>query len=118
MKRSTLALAVLATAAAPALAQEVPKLACDPKPEYPGKFASPSQQRVFDRTFKAYDTCIKAYVEERQKAMKAQEVAAQGAVDDYNALVKQMRAESGQEDSSTDKKDGNAPTGARPGYSK
>ena len=97
MSRIALALLLsLGATVATAQASDVPKLNCGAKPDFPGRLASDTQRKNFDRIYKVYDTCVKAYVEERKNAIKANEVAAQLAIDEYNALVQQLRADQGQ----------------------
>lgn len=129
MKRFALA-AVLAlgsqfaAAQAPAPAQgtadPVPPHTCGTLPEYPGRLGSDTQKRTFDRAYKAYDKCIRAYIDNRVATMKANEAMVNKVVDETNAVVMKMRAESG-EDVSKDASKGTsspvAPTPpARKGY--
>ncbi len=100
MKRIALAAALaLATTLAGAQSTEapkppdIPKPKCEPKPEFPGRVATDNQRRNFDRTYKAWDACMKAYLEERKAGMKAHENAANAAIEEYNTLVKNLQAE-------------------------
>jgi len=74
---------------------EVPKHKCEPKPEFPGRLGMQvdSKRRLFEREAKAYQDCMKAYIEERRATIKANEAAAGAAVDEYNALMTKIRAE-------------------------
>ena len=87
--------ATFAAAQAPAPAAPLPEVArpkCE-KPEWPGRHATRNQQQNFDRTFKAYGECTKAYVDERQAAMRAHQTASQAAIDEYNAVVTAINKE-------------------------
>ena len=105
MKHAVLALAC-AFAATAALAQapatapaapavEMPKPKCDPVPEYPGRLAMSveSKRKVFERDMKNYETCMKAFLEERKAVIKANETGANAAIEDYNATMKKIREE-------------------------
>jgi hypothetical protein len=81
--------ATIAAAQAPAPATplpDIPKPNCE-KPEWPGRLATRNQQQNFDRVFKEYGACTKAYIDERQAAARAHQTASQAAVDEYNAVV-------------------------------
>ena len=97
MKRIVLALAALSiggTALAqqptPAPVVEVAKPKCEPKPEYPGRLASDTRRKVFDREMKGYKDCMNVYLEERKAAMKANELAANAAIEEHNAVMKKV----------------------------
>jgi hypothetical protein len=115
MKRLALATllalgATLATAQAP-----VPPMDCGATPEYPGRLGSDSQKRTFDKAYKAYDKCVRQYVEDRKVSMKANEDAAQKAIDEFNLLVMKMKADSGE---AVDAKSGSAPVAPATGSPK
>jgi hypothetical protein len=104
MKRIALAAALLATAGlafaqaeAPkaAAAPDVPKVKCDPKPEYPGRLAMQSDLRrnAFTREINAYKTCMMAYVEDHKAAQHAHLQAANNAIQEYNETMKKIAAE-------------------------
>jgi Spy/CpxP family protein refolding chaperone len=85
--------ATVAVAQSPAPATplpDVPKVKCEPKPEFPGRNASPNQRRNFDKELKDFGECTKAYVDERQAAARANQTAAQAAIDEYNAIISQI----------------------------
>lgn len=75
----------LALAEAPA----VPKHKCEPKPEYPGRLAlQRDRDRVrFQTEIKDYETCIKAFIEERKAVVAAQQTAVNAAIEEYNATM-------------------------------
>ena len=101
MKRILLAAAVCATSAL-AVAQQptdVPSIKCEPKPQRPGSslLSDPRVRRNFERDVKTYRECVMAYVEERkavaathEKILRAHQSAANAAIEDYNATVKQL----------------------------
>jgi Spy/CpxP family protein refolding chaperone len=103
MKRIALAASLLlaasvafAQAPAPAPARapapEVPKPKCEPKPEFPGRLAmtSDSRRRLFQREYKDYSDCMKAYVQDRQAASEANLAAGNAAVVEFNEVAKKL----------------------------
>ncbi len=96
MNKTALALGIAAFAwLASAQAQDVPKPKCEPKPDYPGRLAMSvdSKRKVFERDMKNYQDCMKGYIEQRKAVIKANEVAASDAVDEYNGLMKKIQEE-------------------------
>ena len=97
MKRLVLAVALGLGLSFPAFAQnaEVQKLKCEPKPEYPGRLAmgSETRRKTFDREIKAYKDCVTAYLEQRKAAIKANQEAADAAVEEHNAVMKKVQDE-------------------------
>ena len=104
MKRIALAAALLATAGfafaqaeAPKAAApvDVPKAKCEPKPEYPGRLAMQSDLRrnAFTREINAYKACMMAYVEEHKAAQQQHLQAANGAITEYNEVMKKIAAD-------------------------
>jgi Holliday junction resolvase RusA-like endonuclease len=92
MKRILIAASLLATTAAFAQQAEVPKPKCDPKPSYPGPRMreDATAMRNFKRDHDNYKKCMTDYLEERKVSMKAHEVAANAAVEEYNATMKAL----------------------------
>ena len=101
MKRLALA-ALLALGATLATAADAPPppMDCGATPEYPGRLGSDSQKRNFDKAYKVYDKCVRQYVEDRKNTILANEAAAAKAIDQFNALVMKMKADSGEDVSS------------------
>jgi len=98
MKR--IALAVLLSLGAPfafAAADSVPAHSCGTIPEYPGRLGTDNQKKNFDKAYKAYDKCIRAYIEDRVATIKANETTINKIVDDTNTMVLKMRADSGED---------------------
>jgi hypothetical protein len=105
MKHAALALACAfatsaALAQAPAAAPaapvvEMPKPKCEPVPEYPGRLAMSveSKRKGFERDMKNFETCMKAFLEERKAIIKANETGANAAIEDYNTVMKKIREE-------------------------
>lgn len=98
MKRliTAAALVVGATLAPGALAQapaDVPKLKCEPKPVLPGArmMEEPSVRKRFQSDLDAYKKCMTEYLDARKAAIKANEVAANAAVDEYNGTMKALQ---------------------------
>lgn len=103
MKTTVLAVALLA-AAVPALAQQaaapsVPAISCGTPPDLPSSRMMEERtiKSRFERELKMYGDCVKNYVSDRQKsanemsaAAKAHMDAGNKAVQDYNALMKQL----------------------------
>jgi hypothetical protein len=95
MKRIILAAALLAFATTPfAQSTEVPKLQCEPKPDYPGRLVMQSDTRAkqFNNELKKYADCVKKFVAERQAAAKESSEAANAAIEDYNVVMKKINA--------------------------
>ena len=97
MIRSALAIVLAAGATSVYAAQptDVPTHKCQPKPEYPGRLAlqSDTRRKGFEREIKAYKDCIMGYIDERKVAIKANDAAANEAVEEYNALMKKINDE-------------------------
>lgn len=97
--KAILFLAALATAAttasaqAPAPASDVPKMKCEPVPEFPGRLASDTRKKVFDKEMKQYKECVQAYLDARKAALKANEAAANAAIDEHNTVMKKITEE-------------------------
>lgn len=83
----------VAQAPAPAKTVEVAPAKCEPKPEYPGRLASDTRRKLFDREMKAYKECMQAYLDERKAAIKANEVAANAAIEEHNSVMKKIQDE-------------------------
>ncbi|MDK2122726.1 hypothetical protein [Parachitinimonas caeni] len=77
------------------LAAEPAKHGCT-KPEYPGKLASPTQTSRFNKNWKEYSDCINKFISEQNAAIKVAQDAAQAAIDEYNAVAAQLKADQGQ----------------------
>ena len=73
-----------------------PKHACE-KPEVPSKFAMErdKDRTAFQRKLKDFETCVKAFIAERQEVITANNKAANAAIDEYNALVAEVNAVQG-----------------------
>ncbi len=63
------------------------------RPEFPGRLASESQKRTFNKDIESYAECIKKYVADQQKIADDHIKAANQAAADYNNTVKQIQAE-------------------------
>jgi hypothetical protein len=98
MKRITLAATVALCFAIPAVhaADPAPVTVappkCDPKPEYPGRLAMQSDNRAnaFRKELDVYKTCMSDYLTVRKATIKANEDASNGAISDYNAVMKKI----------------------------
>jgi hypothetical protein len=97
MKTLHILAATAAFAAAHALAQptDVPKVACEPKPVYPGLAAMKSDVEVkaFEGKMKDYKECIVKYISERKTAVKAHQEAENNAAKEYNETMAKIRTE-------------------------
>ncbi len=89
---ATFALMGSIAAAQDAPAGAVSKPACK-KPEFPGKLASETQKRAFNKDIEGFADCIKKYVAEQQKIADDHIKAANQAAADYNNAVKELQSE-------------------------
>ena len=87
---ATSAIAQQPAAPAPAAAVSIPGPKCEPKPEWPGRLATDSRKKLFDREMKMYKDCMNAYLEERKVHLKAHEQAANAAIEEHNAVMKKV----------------------------
>lgn len=92
MKRILVAASLLCATAAFAQPTDVPPPKCDPKPSYPGQRMreDASAMRIFKRDHDKYKKCMTDYLEERKASMKAHEVAANAAVEEFNATMRAL----------------------------
>ncbi|MEO5691504.1 MAG: hypothetical protein ABIQ72_00130 [Usitatibacter sp.] len=96
MKRFSLVAALMLGAASTVtFAQspgDVPAIKCEPKPVLPGSALMQDKMVVkrFQGDIDNYKKCMNEYLEARKVAMKANEVAANKAIEDYNALMKSL----------------------------
>jgi hypothetical protein len=99
------AAASAAPAAAPAAAKPEPIKHSCVKAEWPGRVATPTATKRFDKEFKDYVDCIKKFVDEQGKALQA--TVAQGevhrasgnaAIDEYNNYIKDLNKQTGKEE--------------------
>ena len=105
MKRFILAAALAGAATAfaqapapspePTISVESSKPKCEDPPVYPGRLGMQTEDRRkrFAKAVESYKTCMLAFVEERKAAIKANETAARGAIDSFNAWMKQLNEE-------------------------
>jgi hypothetical protein len=63
---------------------------CEPKPEWPGRLATDSRRKLFDREMKQYKDCMNAYLDERKAHLKAHEQAANAAIEEHNSVMKKV----------------------------
>ncbi|HZZ93346.1 MAG TPA: hypothetical protein VFE23_12350 [Usitatibacter sp.] len=93
MKRILIAAAVLGAASvhAQGTPSDLPKPKCE-KPQMPGEMmrSEPSVTKRFNQDVDRWEKCMKAYIDERQAAMKANEEAANAAIKDYNDTIKAL----------------------------
>lgn len=71
---------------------DIPKPTCT-KPDYPGNLASDYQMRSFNRDVKDYTDCMKRYASAQGAIAEAHTRAANAAIDEYNAFVKDVQAQ-------------------------
>jgi hypothetical protein len=100
MKRLTIAAALVlgATTTTLTFAQaqpEVPKFKCEPRPELPGErmMEEVSVRKRFQSDLDAFKKCMNNYLDERKAVIKANENAANAAIEDYNATMKKLADE-------------------------
>ena len=92
-------IAALAVAALPALAQAPAAATAMPLipshncvvPEYPGKDASKLRVDKFNQDYKVYGDCMKKYVEDTNKWVKAAAESANKAIDEYNRYTEDLK---------------------------
>lgn len=87
------AIAQQSAPAAPAAAAAPPKHACTKPGEYPGNLASDNQRKAWQKEFVAYIDCLKKFVEEQQALAKPHVEAANAAINEYNAGVKDYNSQ-------------------------
>ena len=75
------------------------------KPEFSGRLASDPNMTTFNRQFKAYGECVKAYVEHNKAIAEAATAAANRVVDEYNTYTADVKAKIEAENSGRTKKD-------------
>lgn len=76
-------------AAAPASDAAIPKHSCVHPEEFPGKLASETRLKVWQKDFVAYVDCLKKFYDEQQALAKPHVDAANAAVVEYNNSVKE-----------------------------
>lgn len=81
----TIAGGVLAQAPAAAMSS---KADCGARPTHPGRLASDTQRRVWQKEAAEYLACYKKYAMAKQQAAQDLAKAANDAIDEYNATVK------------------------------
>ena len=76
-----------------AQASDVPKFKCEPKPTLPGArlMEEPSVRKRFQNDIDSYKKCMTAYLDERKAAIAANQEAANGAIEEYNKLMKDLQ---------------------------
>ncbi|HEY2864109.1 MAG TPA: hypothetical protein VGK37_10870 [Casimicrobiaceae bacterium] len=62
------------------------------KPEFPGALASNSRIVTFNKEVAAYGDCIKKYIGEVKDIALAATTAGNGAIDEYNAYMADLKA--------------------------
>lgn len=93
-----------AAPSAPAAKPEPIKHGCV-KAEWPGRVATPTATKRFDKEFKEYVDCIKKFVDEQGKALQAATAQADihrtsgnAAIDEYNNYIKDLNKQTGKEE--------------------
>ena len=92
MLKTTIAALGLALFAAAAVAQDIPKPKCEPKPEYPGKLASDTRIKAYNKSMKDYSDCMKKYIDENREKGKQYIEAGNAAIEEFNATMKEQQA--------------------------
>jgi hypothetical protein len=80
-----------APAAAPAAAN-APKHACTKPDEYPGRLASESRRKNWNRDVTAYIDCMKKFIDEQKAQGDVHYNAAQGAITTINKEIQEFNA--------------------------
>jgi hypothetical protein len=86
------ALAAASFGAQAADAPNIPQPKCDEAPKAPGKAMREDDfaMKRFKRDVKAYQDCMKVYIDERQAVMKANQDAANAAAEQYNKAMTEI----------------------------
>jgi hypothetical protein len=84
-----------AAAVSAAISVEQPKPKCEDPGAFPGRVGMQTEDRrnKFIRALESYKTCMMGFVEERKAVIKANETAARGAIDEFNAKMKKYQEE-------------------------
>ena len=95
MKRLSLVAAFIlgaTTTIAFAQAPEIPKTKCEPKPVLPGPrmMEEPNVRKRFQLDLDTYKKCMNTYLDERKAVIKANETAANVAIEEYNGTMKAL----------------------------
>ena len=95
MKSLSFALAVAAAAVTfPVAAQvTIPKNTCPKPDEFPGRLATERVRVAWSKTIDAYGECIKKYAEDARALSAAAVSAGNKAVDEYNKLALELKAQ-------------------------
>jgi hypothetical protein len=68
-----------------------PKNTCAKPEEYPGRLASETVRRLWNKSIETYGDCIKKYAAEQKVLAEAAIKAGNEAVDEYNAVVSKAK---------------------------
>jgi hypothetical protein len=74
---------------------DAPKPTCADPGASPGRVGMQTEDRrnKFVKDIEAYKNCMMSFVEERKAVIKANETAARGAIDEFNARMKRYTDE-------------------------
>ncbi len=87
-----------APAAAPAAASALPKPVHNcKKPDRPGRLALDSQRKMFQRNMDGYRDCMQKFAADQQEIAKVAVDAANGAINEYNEFIQQLKKEQEEE---------------------
>ena len=92
MLKKTIAGLGLTLFASAAVAQEIPKPKCEPKPDFPGKLASDVRIKAYNKTMKDYSDCMRKYIDENREMSKKYIEAGNAAIEEFNATMKEQQA--------------------------
>lgn len=81
------------TAPATAPATALVKHSCT-KVDHPGRLASETQVKTYNRRFKEYGECIKKFVDDQNQVSKNAMESANQAINEYNEVVKASQSAS------------------------
>ncbi len=82
--------AVRAQTPAPAPAPSVTKSSCNKPEAFPGRAASETQKQTWLKDVTTWQGCVRAYVKEQQTLADAYSKAANTAVEEFNAAIKEF----------------------------
>jgi hypothetical protein len=69
----------------------IAKNTCDKPEEYPGKLASDTRRRAWQKTMDDYGTCVKKYAADQRAIVDAAMKAGNEAVEEYNGVVNKAK---------------------------
>ncbi|HEV8502630.1 MAG TPA: hypothetical protein VGR63_13715 [Casimicrobiaceae bacterium] len=82
---------LLALSASPALAQGASKNTCAHPEDYPGRLASDTRRKAWQKSMDEYGNCIKKFAADQRAIADAAVKAGNDAVEEYNAVANKAK---------------------------